>query len=93
MFELLKLLKQLYEGDYKCSEEDGTKYFDDEDKFILEVISKCDELLIVNGMPNWDNIGVLKVNGYSVYPGDYDSFVWLVGCIKKDGDRRILVFG
>ena len=42
---------------------------------------------------NWDNIRVLRNAGFRVYAGEEDSFGWLVGCIQKCGDRRILVYG
>lgn len=42
---------------------------------------------------NWDNIRVLRNAGFRVYAGEKDSFGWLVGCIQKRGDNRILVYG
>lgn len=50
------------------------------------------ELLITDsGACDWDNINLLRNSGYSVYPGDQDSFGWLVGCI--DTNKGTITFG
>ena len=94
MDELLEALEKLYSipGNSYTSE-DGRAYFEDND-VTDEVIGLCDEHLIADGGDcNWDNIEVLRRNGYSVFAGDEDSFGWLTGCIRKQDDERILVYG
>lgn len=49
------------------------------------------ELLILNGRPNWTNINYLERCGYRVYPTDQDSFGWLCAAVEKN--NHIIIFG
>ena len=40
---------------------------------------------------NYDNIHLLKKNGYNVFAGEQDRFGWLTGCIQLK--KGIIVFG
>lgn len=94
MDELLKVLEQLYaEKDNSYRGRDGSCYFVDSELY-NNAVALCDDYLITNGgQCNWENIWILRNNGYSVFPGDSDSFGWLTGCVRKNDDFRILVFG
>lgn len=89
--ELIYIYRQTgnsYRGD------DGREYFKDDDYNAYMASLLCDEYLITkNGVPNWDNIKVLRNVGYQVFPGEKDGFGWLTGCVRKNDDTRILVFG
>ena len=95
MKSLLNALEKLYSvqgNSYEC-EYDGNVYFENND-IVNEAISLCDEKLIANGgLCNWDNIRILRNNGYRVYAGEKDGFGWLTGCVQKNDDPRILVYG
>ena len=74
--------------------DDGREYFKDDDHNAQMASCLCDEYLITeNGTPNLDNIKKLRNFGYRVFPGEKDGFGWLTGCVQKNGDSRILVFG
>lgn len=95
MESLLKTLEKLYaiQGNSYVSEYDGRTYFEDDD-VAYEAEALCNEKLITNnGLCNWENIRVLRDNGYRVFAGEKDSFGWLTGCVQKNGDPRILVYG
>jgi hypothetical protein len=95
METLLKVLEKLYstQGDSGITDEDGDSYFNDCD-IKEEAEELCNEHLITKfGGCNWDNINILRNNGYLVFAGEKDSFGWLTGCVKKKGDRRVLVYG
>ena len=90
MEELLEKLKALSETNIWA--EDG--YFQDDDhELVPQIESLCNDYLIgPNGGCCWDNIDILKENGYHVYAGEKDSFGWLTGVIEfKDG--RKIVYG
>lgn len=92
---LLNQLEDLFRQRDNYYEEDGWAYFRDSDLY-EEVISSCCDLLITsNGQCNWNNIRILRNNGYFVFPGDRDSWGWLVGCIRKNDDplRRTVCYG
>lgn len=95
MNELLTELAHIYrQADNSYRGDDGREYFKDDDYNAQMASSLCDTYLITeNGMPNLDNIKHLRNFGYRVFPGEKDGFGWLTGCVKKNGDPRILVFG
>ena len=96
MDELLEHLKQLYE-----ESEDNSYYYEEEHSTYFKNSKLSDEciclanmyLVTSNGGCNWDNIYILRDNGYKVFAGERDSFGWLTGCIRKEDDKRILVYG
>lgn len=95
MEELIKKLEELYneENNYYFDEYDRCTYFKDS-LLYHDVEGLCCENLITNGGGcNWDNINILRNSGYRVFPGDRDSFGWLVGCIRKHGDKRTVCYG
>lgn len=49
-------------------------------------------LITDKGGCNWENIHKLQKFGFKVYPGDYDSFGWLTGCIENP-NGHVLVYG
>ena len=94
MERLLKALEQLYayEDDVAVCGENG-EYFSNVDER-WEAEGLCNELLITeSGGCNWSNIDILRNNGYLVYPGEKDSFGWIIGVVQKRGDKRKLLFG
>lgn len=95
MDTLLKALEKLYstQDNSQVVDKYGHSYFENCD-IKTEAESLCDEYLITDdGGCNWDNINILRNKGYRVFPGEKDSFGWLTGCVKKIGDRRVLVYG
>ena len=93
MEKLLTLLKELYDDQNNIYQEDGFTGFNECDIY-NEVTALCDEYLIGNGgCCNWTNINILRNNGYRVFAGEKDSFGWLIGCVQKQGDPRIIVYG
>lgn len=70
------------------------KEVNDGDIFInnSELIGWADQFLIsTGGSINFQNISIMRHNGFNVRPGEADSFGWLTGVIKtKKGE---LVFG
>lgn len=96
MEELLKILEELYsaQNNSEVYEGDDRAYFKTGDVTKEKAEGLCNDLLITeNGACNWDNINLLRSNGYSVFAGERDSFGWLTGCVRKNGDSRILVYG
>ena len=96
MESLLKVLEKLYsiQDNSYLFEDDGRTYFQSNDVVYEEAEALCNEKLITNnGLCDWDNIGVLRNNGYRVFAGEKDGFGWLTGCVQKNGDPRILVYG
>lgn len=95
--ELLLKLKQL-EGDSNITtiltplQKQEGYYREDLPPLVQEIISLADDVLITEGgRVNWDNIRVLKQEGFPVRPGDSDSFGWLTGIITTSkGD---IMFG
>ena len=91
---LLNALDKLYSSSgVPSSCEDSAEYFDscalvDEAEGLC-----CQNLITSSGRCNWNNIKLLRRCGYSVFAGESDSFGWLTGCVQKDGDPRILVYG
>ena len=95
MEELMKKLEELYgeENNSYVDEYDMCTYFKDT-LLYHDVEGLCCGNLITNeGGCNWDNIHYLRKNGYHVFPGERDSFGWLVGCIRKVGDERTVCYG
>lgn len=93
MEELLKVLERLYKDQSNTYQEDGWTGFN-ESELYNETVALCNDYLIGNGgLCNWDNIRILRENGYRVFAGEKDSFGWLTGCVQKQGDPRILVYG
>lgn len=93
--ELIRALKKLYESDAVTTEEKGEKFFDTNEKNLADYCERlaCGELINCDGSCNLSGIAALRNNGYLVYAGEKDSFGWLTGCIQKDGDNRILIYG
>lgn len=93
MDKLLEALKKLYEDKNNIYQEEGWTGFN-ESELYNEVVDLCDEYLITNGGHcNWDNICILRDEGYSVFAGEKDSFGWLTGCVRKNDDLRVVVYG
>lgn len=93
MKELLTALEKLYGDQSNIYKEDGWTGFN-ENEMYNEVVGLCNEYLITNaGLCNWDNIHILRSNGYRVFAGEKDSFGWLTGCVQKDDDERVVVYG
>ena len=93
MKELLTALEKLYGDQSNIYQEDGWTGFN-ENEMYNEVVDLCNEYLITNcGLCNWDNIRILRSNGYRVFAGEKDSFGWLTGCVQKDDDERVIVYG
>ena len=58
-----------------------------------EIDSLCCELFVKGCTPNYENIRRFKaMSGYSVGPGERDSFGWLTGVVYK-GDTMYHCFG
>ena len=93
MKELLTALEKLYGDQSNIYQEDGWTGFN-ENEMYNEVVGLCNEYLITNGgLCNWDNIRILRSNGYRVFAGEKDSFGWLTGCVQKNNDERVVVYG
>lgn len=57
-----------------------------------KILSLADGLLISSkGGCDWDNISILQTKGYSVGPGEKDSFGWLTGVIHTS--KGAIVYG
>jgi hypothetical protein len=92
MDEFLKVLNNLCDSNETVTDEVGWVYFSG--NLATEASSMACDLLIDNeGHCNWDNINEVRNAGYRVFAGDQDSFGWLVGCIQKHGDKRVLTYG
>lgn len=58
-----------------------------------EIESLCCELFVKGGRPDYSTIRKFKeMSGYSVGPGERDSFGWLTGVVYK-GDTMYHCFG
>lgn len=58
-----------------------------------EIEDLCCELFTKGGRPDYDIIRKFKaMSGYSVGPGERDSFGWLTGVVYK-GDTMYICFG
>lgn len=58
-----------------------------------EIESLCCELFVKGGRPDYDSIRKFKaMSGYSVGPGESDSFGWLTGVVYK-GDTMYICWG
>ena len=90
MEKLLNALRAIEKVDYiktKMYLTDG-----DPKELVKEAVKLANEFLITGGgKPDFDNINVIRENGFDVFPGEKDSFGWLTGCIKTD--KGIVVFG
>lgn len=60
-------------------------------KLIQQAEKACCNHLIKEGKPNYSNMDILRKEGFSVFPGEIDSFGWLTGCVKTK--KGIIVFG
>ena len=93
METLLKSLEELYSNENDIFIEEDFIGFQDSELH-SRILSLCNELLIVNnGGCNWENIEIVRDNGYRVFGGEKDGFGWLTGCIRKVNDKRVIVFG
>lgn len=100
MEELINVLNQMFDEPLKIGiveypEDPKYLYFkEDNDTYQKAVGLCCDLLITAGGQCNWDNIRTLRDNGFRVFPGDKDSFGWLIGCIQKKGvDKLMLTYG
>lgn len=93
MKELLEALEQLYADQDNIYQEEGWTGFN-ESVLYNKVVCLCDEYLITDdGRCNWDNMNILRINGYRIFAGERDSFGWLTGCVQKLNDSRVVVYG
>ena len=95
MENLLVALNKLYDdqNNFYTDLRDGKPYFN-KSELLDEVTELCNQNLITeSGGCNLDNFDILRKNGYLVYAGEKDSFGWLIGCVQKKGDRRIVYYG
>lgn len=93
MKELLEALDRLYANQNDIRQDEYGASFN-ESELYDEVVSLCDEYLIAEGgRCNWDNIRILGRNGYRVFAGEEDSWGWLTGCVQKNDDKRVIVYG
>lgn len=93
MEELLTALNKLYTDRDNIYQKDGWTGFNRNDMYDT-VVDLCNEYLITNGgRCNWNNIRILRSNGYKVFAGEKDSFGWLTGCVQKNNDERVIVYG
>ena len=86
-------LKELFDADESfCTvideELDSVEYNETANNLSTDA---CKYLICSDGRVNYNNKRILENNGFKVYPGDKDSFGWLVGVIERN-DRK-LVFG
>ena len=51
----------------------------------------CKYLICSDGRVNYHNRAKIENEGFKIYPGDKDSFGWLVGVIERN--NRKLLFG
>ena len=95
METLLQALEQIYEEQDNSyyDEWERNLYFKDSEMYSRVESLCCTYLITDGGRCNWDNIYILRDNGYRVFPGERDSFGWLTGCVQKHGDKRIVVYG
>ena len=90
MEKLLSTLRAIENVDYI----EPKRYLTDDkpQELVKEAVNLADKVLITNGgKPNFDNINVIRENGFDVFPGEKDSFGWLTGCIRTA--KGIIVFG
>ena len=90
MEKLLNTLRAIEKVDYI-----RPKMYLTDDKpqeLVKEAVKIANEVLITDGgKPDFDNINIIRKNGFDVFPGEKDSFGWLTGCIKTT--KGIIVFG
>lgn len=43
--------------------------------------------------PSWRMMDIFRNHGYDVYPGEKDSFGWLIGIVEEKKSGRRIVFG
>lgn len=94
-----QLLRDLQNFDN--SPKDSVKTEPDEDHFSEYIIEIPDELdtklcnLISDDSRGIDGsaMNFLKKNGFSIFPGEKDSFGWLTACIRFPKLNAIYVFG
>lgn len=95
--ELVRALDRLYSYSFEetseVSSDDGCSYFKESPFSDYVEGLCCGELICSDGSCDYDGILHLKKRGYDVFPGEQDSFGWLTGCVQKNGDDRILVYG
>ncbi len=80
--KLLSLLKSLEESIVEF----------ERDPLVDEASKVAEDVLITEtGANNWDAHEVLKQHGFEVFPGERDTFGWLIGCIQTK--KGILCYG
>ena len=97
MKELIELLDEIFaDPSYvDTSQMDGLhRYISTDADIVQHALDIIDEDIIVeNGSVNYTNIAELNRCGYRVFPGELDGFGWLTGCIQKEKNGPVLVFG
>lgn len=93
MEEFINSLNNLYNNQNSQIENcEGSTFFTGNEAEKVSLLA-CKYLIDNNGQCNFGNIKQLRNLGYKVYAGEKDSFGWLIGCIKKNNDNRILTYG
>lgn len=87
--KLIELLKEVDFSTFKESEDETGWFGSDEE--IEEVL--CEIIILPNGGVDYAAIAILKEYGYSVYPGEKDSFGWLTGVLQFPDGEHYIVFG
>lgn len=87
--DFIQLLKKINSDDsIKVEYNSYDNYHPD----VIEASNLANECLITDeGRPDIDNINILNVYGFRVFPGEVDRFGWLTGCIQLS--RGVIVFG
>lgn len=85
--KLISVLKKI-ESDKSIPKKE---YLDENNALVKEAGDLANDLLIINGKPNFKNMDTLKSKGFITEPGETDSFGWVTGIIHtKKGE---LMFG
>lgn len=91
----LDVMENFYSDDMLIKKGDLLYYptydLDDDDPVEIALVLANNLLITSNGYCNYKNMRILEQKGFEIYPGEKDSFGWLIGCIQKND--RVLVFG
>lgn len=69
---------------------DHDGYYCEDDGFDFEIM---DWLECSSVSPSWNMKQEFARHGYYVYPGESDSFGWLIGIVKDRTTGRMITFG
>jgi len=86
MNELVKLLNQI-EADTSIEDIKTSK----ENPLVKKAVSVANRVLAIPPKPSVEIIMKMQKAGYVVYPGERDSFGWVIGCIETK--KGTIVFG